>query len=109
MKSFSDGDFIKDCNFDIFEVLLSIASLKDRATGKDAFKALKKMMDFKNLLIEKLAGVTTGGALCMIGKGTGLAAFLKKQNGVNRNVFTNYHCIIRRENLSAKTQRLMPL
>ena len=34
---------------------------------------------------------------------TGLVAFLKKQDGIDKNVFINYHCIVDQENLFAKT------
>ena len=59
---------VVDSNFDVFEELLSIASLKDRTTGEDMFKALKNVMEFCHLRFENLAGVTTDGAPCMIGK-----------------------------------------
>ena len=67
-----------DRNFDIIEELLSIASLKDRTTGEDIFKAPKKVMEFNNLRSENLAGVATDGASCVIGNYTGLVAFFKK-------------------------------
>ena len=64
-----------DCNFDVFEELLSLASLKDPATGEYMFNALKKVMELYDLRLEKLAGVATDGAASMIGKHTGLVAF----------------------------------
>ena len=57
-------------SFDIFEEILSIASLKDRSKGKDIFKARKKVMEFNNLPFENRAGVATDGAPCMIGQYT---------------------------------------
>ena len=77
--------------------------MKDRTTGEDIFKAFKKAMEFNNLRFKNLASVATGGAPCMIGQYTSLVAFLKKQDGVDRNAFINYHCIIHQENLCAKT------
>ena len=64
-----------DSNFDVFEELLSIASLKDRTTGEDMFKALKNVMKYYDLRFKNLAGVTIDGAPCMIGKHSGLVAF----------------------------------
>ena len=84
-----------DRYFDIFKKLWSVASLKDRITGEDNSKALKKVMKFNNLRFENLAVVATDGFLCMIGQHTGLIAFLKKQDGIDRS----YHCIIHQENL----------
>ena len=81
-----------DSNFDVFEKLLSIASLKDRTTGEDMFKALKNAMEFYDLRFENLAGVATDGAPSMIGKHRGLVAFLKKQDGIDKNTFIDYHC-----------------
>ena len=92
-------------NFDVFEELLSIASLKDRTTGEDMFKALKNVMEFYDLRFENFAGVATDGAPSMIGKHSGLVAFLKEQDGIDRNTFIDYHCIILQENLCAKTLR----
>ena len=57
-------------SFDIFEKLLSIASLKDRTREEDIFKALKKVMEFNNLPFENLASVATDGAPCVIGQYT---------------------------------------
>ena len=94
-----------DSNFDVFEELLSIASLKDGTTGEDMFKALKNVMEFYDLRFENLAGVATDGAPSMIGKHSGLVAFLKKQDGIDKNRFINYPCIINQENLYAKTLR----
>ena len=39
----------------------------------------------------------------MINQYTGLIAFLKKQDGIDKNAFINYDCIIYQENLCAKT------
>ena len=64
-----------DRNFDIFEELLSIASLKDRTTGEDSFKMLKKVMEFNNLRFKNLAIVATDGASCMIGQNASLVIF----------------------------------
>ena len=55
-----------DCNFDIFEELLSIASLKDRIAGDDVFKAFKKVMEFNNLRFENLSDVATDAAHCLM-------------------------------------------
>ena len=57
-----------DGNFDIFEELLSIASLKDLPTDEDIFKTLEKVMEFNNLRFENLAGIATDGDPCMIGQ-----------------------------------------
>ena len=64
-----------DSNLDVFEELLSMASLKDRTTGEDMFKALKNVMEFYDLRFENLVGVATDGAPSMIGKHSGLVAF----------------------------------
>ena len=58
-------------------------------------------MVFYDLRFENLAD----GAPSMIGKHSGLVAFLKKQDGIDKNTFIDYHCIIHRENLCAKTLR----
>ena len=92
-----------DSNFNVFEELLSIASLKNRTTGEYMFKAFKNVMEFYDLRFKNLAGVATDGAPSMIGKHSGLAAFLKKQEGIDKNTFIDYHCIIHQENLCAKT------
>ena len=94
-----------DNNFDVFEKRLSVALLKDRTTGEDMFKALKNVMEFYNLRFENLAGVATDGDPSMIGKHSGLVAFLKKQDGIDKNTFIDYHYIINQENLCAKTLR----
>ena len=60
-----------DSNFDVFEELLSIASLKDHTTGEDMFKALKNVMEIYDLRFENLAGVATDGAPSVIGKHSG--------------------------------------
>ena len=62
-------------------------------------------MEFYDLRFENLAGVATDGAPSMIGKHNGLVAFLKKQDGIDKNTFIDYHCIIHLENLCAKTLR----
>ena len=69
------------------------------------FKALKNVMEFYDLRFENLASVVTDGAPSMIGKHGGLVAFLKKQDGIDKNTFISYHCIIHQENLCAKTLR----
>ena len=92
-----------DSNFDVFEELLSIASLKDCCTGEDMFEALKNMIEFYNLHFENLAGMATDRIPSMISKYTGLVAFLTKQDGINRYAFIDYYCIIHQENLCAKT------
>ena len=66
-----------DRNFDIFEEILSIASLKDRTTGEDVFKALLKVMEFNNLHFQNYASVATDGAPRMIGQYIGLVVFKK--------------------------------
>ena len=66
------------------------------------FKALKNVMEFYDLHFENLAGMTTDGAPCMIGKHSGLVAFLKKQDVIDKNAFMDFYCIIHQENLGAK-------
>ena len=41
----------------------------------------------------------------MIGQYTGLVACLKNQDGIDRNLFINYHCIIQQASLCAKSLR----
>ena len=76
--------------------------LKDRCSGEGMFKALKNVIEFYDLRFENLAGVATDGAPSILGKYTGLVAFLKKQDEIDRNVFIDYHCIIHQESLCAK-------
>ena len=55
------------------------------------------MREFNNLRFENLAGVARDQFPCMIGKYTGLVAFLKKQDGVDRYTY------IHQENFWAKS------
>ena len=45
----------RNFNIHVFEKLLSIASLKDRTTGKDYFKRLKKAIKLNNLRFKNIA------------------------------------------------------
>ena len=65
--------------------------LKDHTTGQDIFKVLKKVMELNNLCFKNLASVATDKAPCMISQYNGLVAFLKNQDGIDKNAFINYH------------------
>ena len=66
------------------------------------FKERNEVLRFA---FRNLAGLTTDGAPCMIDKHSGLVTFLKKQDGIDKNAFIDYYCIIRQENLCTKTLR----
>ena len=65
-------------NFDIFENLIELLSLKGTTTGADILKALLRCTSNMSLDLSKLVSVTTDGAPAMIGRNKGAVALLQK-------------------------------
>jgi len=89
-------------NFEIYEELLAVSSLKDRTTGSDLLTSLLNECEKAGLDLKKLAGITTDGAPSMIGANNGMVSLLKNSLG-NRNLeLFRFHCIIHQQNLCGK-------
>ena len=59
-----------DHNFDAFEKLLLIVSIKDNTIDEDILKTLTKAIEFNYLVFKNLAGVATDKAPSVIGSHT---------------------------------------
>uniref|UniRef100_H3AFI1 Uncharacterized protein n=1 Tax=Latimeria chalumnae TaxID=7897 RepID=H3AFI1_LATCH len=84
--------------FEIFEELLALTSLKDRTRGRDIFEAVCDETGRNGLHWPCLVGVTTDGATCMTGAVSGLVGLMKKRGKeMGCSEIINYHCIIHQE------------
>jgi hypothetical protein len=66
-----------DENFNVFEELLQLCSLKGTTTGEDLFRHLEQALVSMQLPWEKLVSVTTDGGRNMSGQNKGLVVELK--------------------------------
>ena len=80
------------------ERLLTVLSLKGRATGSIIFEEFEKFMLDASLPWDKIVGVATDGAPAMVGKNSGFVKFLKDKCP---NLLA-CHCIIHESVLCAK-------
>ena len=97
-----------DPYFNITEDLLDLCSMKGTTTGEQLFVELKSSLLKYNLPFSKLAGLTTDGAPCMVGKSKGVAGLVMKEVtilGLESDLIL-CHCIIHQENLCAKRLRM---
>ncbi|KAG6445807.1 hypothetical protein O3G_MSEX004113 [Manduca sexta] len=92
-------------DFEVYEELLGMCSLKDQTKGVDILNALLDECSETDLDLSKLSGVTTDGAPSMIGVNSGLVTLLKKnlqEKNINAEDLTQFHCIIHQEALCSK-------
>ncbi len=95
-----------DKNFNVFEELLSLESLHEKARGSDIFEKVKICIENFQLGTRKLISVCTDGAPAMIGKNVGTVTLLETFIG---HPLIKYHCIIHQEALCGKTLNILPV
>ncbi len=88
--------------FDVFEELLALGTLKGRTQGIDVFNNFKEKFREIGLNFTNLVSVCTDGAPSMTGKNEGFVAHLKKELS-NQNALISFHCILHQQNLCAKS------
>lgn len=98
--------FIRGVNEDLAagEYLLDVIPLKGNTKGENLFQALLRVIQNRNLYLQKLVSVTTDGAPAMIGRNKGVVSRLKsymKDLGI-QNDLKSFHCIIHQESLWSK-------
>jgi hypothetical protein len=87
-----------DENFNVFEELLQLCSLKGTTTGEDLFRHLEQALVSMQLPWEKLVSVTTDGGRNMSGQNKGLVGRIKTklaEIGCDMPLF--FHCIVHQE------------
>jgi hypothetical protein len=92
-----------DENFNVFEELLQLCSLKGTTTGEDLFRHLEQALVSMQLPWEKLVSVTTDGGRNMSGQNKGLVGRIKTklaEIGCDMPLF--FHCIVHQEALCCK-------
>ena len=87
--------------FDAYEELLALGTLKGRTRGIDVFNNFKEKFCEKGLNITNIVSICTDGAPSMTGKREGLVAHLKKE--LNQTTLISFHCILHQQNLCAKS------
>jgi len=92
-----------DDNFNVYEELVDLCSLKGTTTGEDLFESIDKALNNLGLEWKKLVSVTTDSGKNMSGSNEGVVGRIKKnmlQN--NYEIPMNFHCIIDQEALCCK-------
>lgn len=92
-------------DFDVFEELLGMCSLKGQTRGVDVLNVLLDECAKTDLNLSKLSGVATDDAPSMIGVNSGLVILLKKhlqEKNINTEDLMQFHCIIPQEALCSK-------
>ena len=77
--------------FDVYEELLVLDTLKGRTQGIDVFNNFKEKFCEKGLNITNIVSICTDGAPSMTGKREGLVAHLKKRTQSNYSRFLSLH------------------
>lgn len=78
----------------------------DTTRGEDVFENVVSAMNKLELPFDKLSGLTTDGALAMVGSQKGLIAFIKKEMNrlsLDPTDLIICHCIIHQEDLCAQS------
>ncbi|CAK1597303.1 unnamed protein product [Parnassius mnemosyne] len=92
-----------DKNFNVYEELLHLCSLKGTTTGEDLFCNLEQALVSMQLPWEKLVSVTTDGGRNMSGQNKGLVGRIKsKLAEIGCAIPLFFHCIIHQEALCSK-------
>ena len=87
--------------FEVYEELFALGTLKGRTRGIDVFNDFKEKFIEKSLNFANIVSVCTDGAPSMTGKNEGFVAHLKKEF-VNQD-FISFHCILHQQNLCSKS------
>lgn len=87
-----------DEHFHITEELLALVPMKGTTKGCDIYREVKLILEKFNLKMEKLHGISTDGALAMVGSKQGAVSFYSKEC----SDLITIHCILHQENLCAK-------
>lgn len=92
-----------DDNFNVYEELADLCSLKGTTTGEDLFESIDKSLNNLGLEWKKLVSVTTDGGKNMSGSNKGVVGRIKKKMLQNDyEIPMNFHCIIHQEALCCK-------
>ncbi|XP_065665446.1 general transcription factor II-I repeat domain-containing protein 2-like [Hydra vulgaris] len=92
-----------DNDFLVTEELLDIYPMQGRTTGEDIFLAMKKVFKKFNLTYNRLISITSDSGGSMIGKKMGVVSRLENEMAENNLSLIKLHCIIHKQNLTAKT------
>ena len=87
--------------FEVYEELFALGTLKGRTRGIDVFNDFKEKFIEKSLNFANIVSVCTDGAPSMTGKNEGFVAHLKKEF-VNQD-FISFHCLLHQQNLCSKS------
>ncbi|XP_067243660.1 general transcription factor II-I repeat domain-containing protein 2B-like [Chanodichthys erythropterus] len=101
--------FLRGVNetFDVTQELAGIETLSGTTKGEDLFFAVERVLEKNELKWEKMAGITTDGAPAMVGRKSGLAAFVSQKVSECGGKVVKYHCILHQEQLCAKSVGLV--
>jgi len=89
-----------DDNFNVYEKLADLCSLKGTTTGDDLFESIDKSLNNLGLEWKKLVSVTTDGGKNMSVSNKGVIGIIKKKMLQNDyKIPMNFHCIIHQEAL----------
>ncbi|XP_060845827.1 general transcription factor II-I repeat domain-containing protein 2-like [Rhopalosiphum padi] len=92
-----------DDDFNVYEELADLCSLKGTTTGEDLFKSIDKSLNNLGFEWKKLVSVTTDGGKNMSGSNKGVVGRIKKKMLQNDyEIPMNFHCIIHQEALCCK-------
>ncbi|CAG9786413.1 unnamed protein product [Diatraea saccharalis] len=92
-----------DKNFNVYEELLQLCSLKGTTTGEDLFCNLEQALVSMQLPWKKLVSVTTDGGRNMSGQNKGsVGRIMTKLAGIGCTIPLFFHCIIHQEALCSK-------
>lgn len=92
-----------DDNFNIYEELADLCSLKGTTIGEDLFESINKCLNNLGLEWKKLVSITTDGGKNMSGSNKGVVGRIKKKMLQNDyEIPMNFHCIIHQEALCCK-------
>lgn len=89
-------------DFQLFEELLALGTLKGRTRGIDIFSNFKEQCHKVGLNFTNLVSVCTDGAPAMMAKNEGFTAYLKRETK-DSNVLISFHCILHQQNFCAKS------
>ncbi|KAF0708047.1 general transcription factor II-I repeat domain-containing protein 2-like, partial [Aphis craccivora] len=93
-----------DSNFNITEELAALFPMKGTTKSCNIFNALISTLNLFDIKLNNLSGVLKDGAPSMVGKNEGHVALIKKEMSTCGALqLMQYHCIIHRENLCAKS------
>ena len=87
-------------DFNCFEELLCLCTMKDRTRGIDIFNAFKEKCNKAKLSFANLVCVCTDGAPAMKGVREGFIGLLKKELPHPESLIA-FHCILHQQNLAA--------